>query len=513
MSFKKEIAKLSNSATGVTTSNGNTILKAPVYSKGKITDYKFFAFNKKRDLVGKGGFGKVYKCFPLDPQTGMKDLKTAPWAVKVISAEKFDKEEQRLSLYYKTLTPIWGDTDEIYCLAEYFPGEDFFISDTDLNPKFSELKLGETFELFQQFCLALNLVHNKNTAKGNVVMHGDIKGNNIKINVNTSPYNKFFDVYLFDFGLSHEVEGKNILLNLKRASGTLEYTAPEVYNDYLMGIRSDVRSFTPILIALFGGDDPFEYKRDNLKMNSKVTESFFTTSYQLKGILNKFSEDLKAIPLPIEDIVKKFIERMQATTYSERPDSDELLQFSIALNNYYKLYCERNDPNRQEDCELIDELMSGYGAKLILCANGSWRASLYRTPILNNSELNVKICKEYIESQEKPILDKMKKNKIAEDKQMVMFHVNKLKSTNAFRKLEDRSECHISKGELIKQYLTNIDSAKSASDLQYVVKAGNYAMRENTAIFGLYSFFHRGVSETDDLVLELSDELDKIMKL
>lgn len=95
---------------------------------------------------------------------------------------------------------------------------------------------------------------------------------------------------------------------------------------------------------------------------------------------------------------------------------------------------------------------------------------------------------------------------------------SQLLTSEQFKRLEKYGSTHQLKKAQISEYATNLKAAKSLYELMSVVKSdpqtlnAKYSMRENTATFGLYRFFHTGKSTTDDLALELNKKLQEIIK-
>lgn len=122
-----------------------------------------------------------------------------------------------------------------------------FIEGPDLEaliqpPHEKVFSISETIKFAEQISNALAHCHNVS------VKHGDIKSNNVKLDIKTGNY------MLLDFGLSIMTEEQR-RTSLRRA-GAIEFMAPE-QNEGEMLLQSDIYSFGIILFELLAGSVPF----------------------------------------------------------------------------------------------------------------------------------------------------------------------------------------------------------------------------------------------------------------
>ncbi|MGY4385962.1 serine/threonine protein kinase [Pedobacter sp. UYP24] len=122
-----------------------------------------------------------------------------------------------------------------------------FIEGPDLEdliqpPHEKVFSISEAIKFAEQISNALAHCHNVS------VKHGDIKSNNVKLDIKTGNY------MLLDFGLSIMTEEQR-RTSLRRA-GAIEFMAPEQNEGELL-LRSDIYSFGIILFELLAGSVPF----------------------------------------------------------------------------------------------------------------------------------------------------------------------------------------------------------------------------------------------------------------
>ncbi len=123
---------------------------------------------------------------------------------------------------------------------EFIEGPD--LADLVQAPNDKTFTIKESIKLADQLSNALSHCHKVQ------VKHGDIKSNNVKLNIKTDNY------MLLDFGLS--IMSDEQRRTSLRHAGAIEFMAPE-QNDGEMLLESDVYSFGIILFELLAGSVPF----------------------------------------------------------------------------------------------------------------------------------------------------------------------------------------------------------------------------------------------------------------
>lgn len=391
MNFLEEITKLKENAKLLTvTATGYRIIKVTV-STPKGIGHRYYAMNRN-EILGAGSFGKVYKAYPINTVTG-EMLTSKPYAVKVFKdATKFNSLEASIfKRYYKAEEPV-KEGSRVYFVTEYFPGQDLFNDEYKLQPEFNNLSFGQTLELINQICIAINLIHHNTPSTGSALSHADIKGENIKVYIN--PDNGSINVYLFDFGLSDEIEDNPNVKQKNGAKGSNLYVPLEAYVSDERGIKSDIYALVPIIAALLGGN-PF-YNKMVASIVSNAAD-VYKEKYELSNILTKFANDVSKIKLPLARIITDFLESMQSS-YDTRPDSDEVLKFSTALNNYYKTHQKMLKTSDLFAFKDLQSNLLGFGVTMVLIATGLWQKKDYES-FMTDETYNAKVIELYSNKQ------------------------------------------------------------------------------------------------------------------
>lgn len=299
-------------------------------------------------ILGSGAHGAVYKAYKIDPITGTINTEF-PYAAKKIMRNNFKEHEAQIhSKYYKSEAPLKIDNN-VFLITEYIPGETLRFNGR-VNDAIKKISFSKRCDIAFQISLWLNLFHHAGTQRGAPIIHGDIKGWNIHVDISTEPYN----IFLFDFGHSRTAsDDSNSLLDTDYRVGTRGSMAPEI-NINKIGLKSDIYSLAPVLLHLFNAI-PFK------KYDFDLAPYF--TSYDDEDLLDQVDGIPENPVINIRMVLKNFLSRTYTANYYTRPNSDELLQFFTALKNYC-LVVAANPID--EDLQMIN------AAKLALLASGRW---------------------------------------------------------------------------------------------------------------------------------------------
>jgi len=194
-------------------------------------------------LLGKGGGGAVYEAYDTGKQRNV--------ALKILAEEfstnetfrtRFQRESQAAAILQEPhVIPIhdWGEIDgSLYIDMRLVRGQTLLdlIAEGPLAPSRAVAILG-------QVAAALDAAH----AEG--LIHRDVKPQNIIV----TPADF---VYLVDFGIA-EARGDPRLTTAGTQIGTLNYMAPERFNDRVTTSAVDVYSLACVLYESLTGDTPF----------------------------------------------------------------------------------------------------------------------------------------------------------------------------------------------------------------------------------------------------------------
>ncbi|MEB3217602.1 MAG: serine/threonine-protein kinase [Nostocales cyanobacterium 94392] len=262
---------------------------------GKFLNHRYLI----RDLIGKGGGGKVYLA---------EDCTNAgiPVAVKILSlnldnqtiSQRFAKEifiSSQLGRKSKHIVRIlgYGITDDKipFYVMEYLQGKNLLELINN-----QPLTLENFFDIASQICLGLQCAYQGVSLKGKIcpVIHRDIKPENIFI-IQDAKKGKI--VKLLDFGIAKLLkERAGATLSQPFFMNSLPYTAPEnMEGRKLLDIRSDIYSLGILMYQMLCGKHPFQ-----LKSNS-FGEWYQAHRFETPLLLNEVSTD--NIPLDLEKLV------------------------------------------------------------------------------------------------------------------------------------------------------------------------------------------------------------------
>ncbi|XP_031487460.2 L-type lectin-domain containing receptor kinase SIT2-like [Nymphaea colorata] len=202
----------------------------------------------KSELLGKGGFGKVYK--GVLPGTSMEI------AVKRVSDDgkqglrEFMAEVSSLGrLRHRNLVQLQGwcrRKDELLLVYDYMPNgslDSFLFNDR----KAKDLGWEERFKILKGIANGLLYLHE---GWEQVVVHRDVKASNVLLDAEMNGR-------LGDFGLARFYEhGDNP--QTTRVVGTLGYIAPEMSRSGKATASADVYSYGALLLEVASGKKPYE---------------------------------------------------------------------------------------------------------------------------------------------------------------------------------------------------------------------------------------------------------------
>ncbi len=205
--------------------------------------------------------------------------------------------------------------------------------DINDNPQIKLLTFAQAADIAWQLVLGLNHYHYNNTS-GAAIVHGDVKGTNIKIRIKEIEVDghkkRKQDVFYLDLDYA-----KPIVPSVQFKQGTPEHVALEIL-DGLYSEESDFFALSPVLLSLFGAHNPFsrifEFRDKHPDMkNVELIRQFRTIDFCSKGLFEHFLT--KPAPL-ICRLVEQFTLQMGAKLKSNRPSPDTILEFFTALRQF-----------------------------------------------------------------------------------------------------------------------------------------------------------------------------------
>jgi WD40 repeat protein/serine/threonine protein kinase len=198
------------------------------------------------ELIGKGGFGEVYRAF--QPVIGREV------AIKVILPiyanqpdfiRRFETEAQLVAkLEHPHIVPLfdyWRDTDGAFLVMRYFRGGSLYRLSKEESLQLTAI---ETITIVQQIASALALAHRNN------VIHRDVKPHNIMLDEEKN-------AYLTDFGIALSATSQRNPSEEEFFSGSPAYAAPELIRGEGVSPQTDIYAFGILIYELLTNEHPF----------------------------------------------------------------------------------------------------------------------------------------------------------------------------------------------------------------------------------------------------------------
>lgn len=281
-----------------------------------------------RDLIGKGGMGRVY--LAEDVAKGGMAV-----AVKILSinlanqqlSQRFAREIfigaqlGRKSTHIVRVLSYGVTEDKIpYYVMEYLQGKNL-----KQILKNETLKIPNILEICHQICLGLQCAHQGVSIKGEIfpVIHRDIKPENIFIIEDDS---KDRIVKILDFGIAiFLTEGTRITL-AESFIGSLPYCSPEhMEGRKLLDVRSDIYSLGVLMFEMLTGKHPFQIK------SNSFSDWYQAHRFEMPPMFENIAPQI-SIPKELKNLVMACL----AKEVSDRPQ--DISQILVVLEQLQRKY-------------------------------------------------------------------------------------------------------------------------------------------------------------------------------
>ncbi|BAY06940.1 serine/threonine protein kinase [Calothrix sp. NIES-2098] len=284
-----------------------------------------------RDLIGKGGMGRVY--LAEDVAKGGMAV-----AVKILSlslgsqqmSQRFAREifiGAQLGRKSKNIVRVfsYGVTEENipYYVMEYLQGKNL-----KRILKKQTLSLTQLLDICYQICLGLQCAHQGIIHKGEnfPIVHRDIKPENIFL---IEDHKKENIVKILDFGIAKFLTERSGMTLTDSFIGSLPYCSPEhMEGRKLLDVRSDIYSLGILMFEMFAGKHPFQ-----------TTSNSFGSWYQAHHFQNPPTFGEVNPQLAIPQTLQKLVMSCLAKEVSDRPQN---IQEILETLDKVKLQLERS---------------------------------------------------------------------------------------------------------------------------------------------------------------------------
>ncbi|MEH2113444.1 serine/threonine protein kinase [Nostoc sp.] len=308
-------------------------IESMVGQKAELDDYIGQFLNNRyliRDLIGKGGMGRVY----LAEDTAKGGM---PIAIKILSLSLSNQQmSQRFAREIFIGAQLGRKSKHIVRILSYGVTEDktpFYVMEylqgKNLKQilKIQPLTISKFLEICNQICLGLQCAHQGISLKGEIypIVHRDIKPENIFL-AEDSKQGEI--VKILDFGIAKFLTERSGMTLTDSFIGSLPYCSPEhMEGRKLLDVRSDIYSLGVLMFEMLTGKHPFQ-----TKSNSFGTW-YQAHRFQMPPTVTEVNPQVK-----IPEILEKILMSCLAKEVSDRPQNinqilEGLEKVNLQLNN------------------------------------------------------------------------------------------------------------------------------------------------------------------------------------
>ena len=250
-----------------------------------------YHYDATRDLLGKGGFGRVYRAYDREEHeyVAIKMQSVDPDHPELRLRNEFEKVQQCRHRYiarYKecyTFSSIDGEKD-VAIMKYYKDGS------LDALIKSKKLDLEARFVMLRQILEGIAFLHSHG------IIHRDLKPQNILI----AEYDGTYEPLITDFGISKQLaDGESSAVSNSILGGTYSYASPEQLKETTIRKNTDLWSFGIIAYQMLTGALPFNCGTFSPTSQEGRQEQF---RQMTSGVL---PEALNNIPEPWQTLIRE----------------------------------------------------------------------------------------------------------------------------------------------------------------------------------------------------------------
>ncbi|KAL0735819.1 hypothetical protein Bca4012_012029 [Brassica carinata] len=278
--------------------------------------------NSHEHVLGKGGFGTVYKGKLLDGSgidVAVKILKDSKG-----NGDEFINEVASMSrTSHVNIVSLLGfcyEGSKRAIIYEFMPygSLDKYISEN----MSTKMEWETLYNIAVGVARGLEYLHNRCVSR---IVHFDIKPQNILMDQDLCPK-------IADFGLAKLCKKKESIISMLNARGTIGYIAPEVFSKSLGGVshKSDVYSFGMVVLEIVGAKN-----REMPEMSGSNNSSVYFPDWIYKD-------------LEREETMRMFVDEMTE-------EEDKLVKKMVLV----ALWCIQTNPSDRPSMNKIVEMLEG----------------------------------------------------------------------------------------------------------------------------------------------------------
>lgn len=314
-----------------------------VGQKAELDDYIGQFLNNRyfiRDLIGKGGMGRVY----LAEDTAKGGM---PIAIKILSLSLVNQQmSQRFAREIFIGAQLGRKSKHIVRILSYGVTEDktpFYVMEYLQGKNLKQilriqpLTISKFLEICNQICLGLQCAHQGISLKGEIypIVHRDIKPENIFISEDSKQGEI---VKILDFGIAKFLTERSGMTLTDSFIGSLPYCSPEhMEGRKLLDVRSDIYSLGVLMFEMLTGKHPFQTKSNS-----------FGTWYQAHRFQMPPTVEEVNPQVKIPQILEKILMSCLAKEVSDRPQN-----INQILKDLEKVNIQLNDVIPSNSSEII----------------------------------------------------------------------------------------------------------------------------------------------------------------
>lgn len=294
-----------------------------------------------RDLIGKGGMGRVY----LAEDTAKASM---PIAIKILSLSLVNQQmSQRFAREIFIGAQLGRKSKHIVRILSYGVTEDktpFYVMEylqgKNLKQilKSQSLTISNFLDICTQICLGLQCAHQGISLKGEIypIVHRDIKPENIFISEDSKQGEI---VKILDFGIAKFLTERSGMTLTDSFIGSLPYCSPEhMEGRKLLDVRSDIYSLGVLMFEMLTGKHPFQIK------SNSFGNWYQAHRFQIPPTVEEVNPQLK-----IPQLLQKILMSCLAKEVSDRPQNiNQILEDLKTVNNQLNnaIYSNISDHNQ-----------------------------------------------------------------------------------------------------------------------------------------------------------------------